>query len=248
MDLVVDIGNTRVHLATIKDRCILSHWAWAHSRDDFFTALDQQFQSPLTVLPKRALIVSVNPPWTIQLEEWIQKRFLIQSFVMDRDLSPKVINSTKNPEEVGRDRLMNSLWATHTHPGKDVIVVSLGTAVTYDVTTRDGQFLGGAIGAGLHTGAKALKNQTSLLPQVSIQQRPGALGQNTEGALSSGLFWGLVGAVDRVCEELKATLTEPVIIATGGDAPLIAPHCKEIQAIVPNVTMLGAWWALQDIL
>jgi type III pantothenate kinase len=248
MDLVIDIGNTRVHLALItSEGAILNHWALPHKNAELFPALKTFLKTQIPTPIEQAVIVSVEPTLTPKIKSAIQESLSVTCFVMDRDIHPQIKNLTENPEHVGADRLMNSIWAIHTHPEQAVIVVSIGTAVTFDLTNHHGHFLGGAIAPGLHTGARALHNQTAMLPNVLIEHPPKALGQNTHDAISSGLYWGLVGAVDRVCLELKQHLhQEPIIVATGGDAELVAAHSTQITKVIPHLTMIGAWWTLQD--
>jgi type III pantothenate kinase len=121
----------------------------------------------------------------------------------------------------------------------------MGTAISFSVVARDGRFLGGAIAPGVSTQVTALSEKTALLPRISLAHVPRALGRDTVACLEAGVFFGSLGIVDRITEALADDLGEPLHgVATGGDAPLIAPHCRRISEIVPDLTLEGIYLAL----
>lgn len=246
MELVIDIGNSRVHLALISKAQVLSHFIANYREVNPFDQMNAEWIDERFSSLTQALLVSVNEPVSQDFKNWVETRFQIPVRQIGKEIPIPIPNLTKAPEKVGRDRLMNSTWAAHSHPGQDVIVLSLGTAITYDVTSKEGAFLGGCIGPGLRTQARSLHQATHLLPEVTITEAPPPLGQNTEGALASAIYWGTIGAIEKVCAKLSEPLDTPLIVATGGDAELIAPHCPVIANVVPHLTMIGAWWALKD--
>ena len=121
------------------------------------------------------------------------------------------------------------------------------TPVTVTVVNYNGAaFLGGAIACGLRLAAGALAAGTDLLPLGELGEEPSpALGKTTEACLAAGLWWGAIGLVEATCARIAAELGEaPRVVATGGDAPRIAPHCACVDAVVPDVTLLGVAYAL----
>lgn len=246
MELVIDIGNSRVHLALISEAHILSHFIANYRELDPLDLMERQWIDESFSGIEEALLISVNEPWSLKFKEWAESRFKVPVRRLGKDLTAHIPNKTDHPEKVGQDRLMNSLWAARSHPGRDVIVLSLGTAITYDVTSKAGEFLGGCIGLGLRSQGKALHQQTHLLPEVRVTDAPSPLGQNTEESIASAIFWGTIGAIEKICGKLSESLDEPIIVATGGDAEFVAAHCKVISEVVPHLTMIGGWWALKE--
>ncbi|MDF1662366.1 MAG: type III pantothenate kinase [Planctomycetota bacterium] len=246
MELVIDIGNSRVHLALISEARVLTHFIANYREVNPMDLMETQWIDESFSKVEEALLISVNEPWSHKFKDWAETRFNIPVHVLGQDLIASIPNKTKAPEKVGQDRLMNSTWAARTHPGRDVIVLSLGTAITYDVTSKDGAFLGGCIGPGLRSQARALHQQTHLLPEVQVAAVPKALGQNTEESIASAIYWGTIGAVEKICTKLSESLDNPIIVATGGDAEFVAAECPVISKLVPHLTMIGGWWALKD--
>lgn len=246
MELVIDIGNSRVHLALISEARVLSHFIANYREVNPMDLMERQWIDDSFSQIQEALLISVNEPWSQKFKDWAESRFHIPVHVLGKDILSFLPNKTQHPEKVGQDRLMNGTWAAKTHPGQDVIVLSLGTAITYDVTSKAGAFLGGCIGPGLRSQARALHQQTHLLPEVKVNQVPKALGQNTEDAIASAIYWGTIGAIEKICTKLSESLEDPLIVATGGDAEFIAPECSVISKVVPHLTMIGGWWALKE--
>ena len=148
------------------------------------------------------------------------------------------------PERVGLDRLaaavaVNCLRSAH----RPAIVVNAGTALTVDLVGAAGAFLGGVILPGFQMAARALANDTDLLPLASFSpndEPPPVVGRSTEAAIRSGLFWGAVGAIhelaDRMGRELQST---PEVFVTGGDAQTLAVHLGAAARYVPNLVLTG---------
>jgi type III pantothenate kinase len=148
------------------------------------------------------------------------------------------------PLTVGADRIVNTLAASHLYR-TDTIVVDLGTATTYDCITGDGVFVGGVIAPGVHTGAERLMERTAKLPRVEIRVPEGVIGRRTETCLQSGIFFGAVDAVDGMIRRIRDEWQRPnvLVVATGGLATLIGPHCAGVDRVEPTLTVRGVWMA-----
>jgi type III pantothenate kinase len=146
---------------------------------------------------------------------------------------------TDNPRELGADRVVNAL-AAYARYGGPCIVIDFGTATTYDVVTDKGEFLGGAIAPGVQTKNASLSRETARLPLVELQTPRGAVGKNTVEAIQSALLFGSAaeadGIVDRMRKDLGGSAT---VVATGGLAPLVVPHCQFIDEVDPWLTLEG---------
>ena len=146
------------------------------------------------------------------------------------------------PERVGADRVANALGAHLAYPGP-AIVVDFGTATTFDVVSGDGDFLGGAIAAGIEAAAASLFGRTALLPRIAIGFPDSAIGRTTVENLQIGLYHGTTLLVDGLVKRIQGEW-EPAarVIATGGLAARIAPHCASIDVVDPDLTLKGIGW------
>jgi type III pantothenate kinase len=145
------------------------------------------------------------------------------------------------PLTVGADRIINTLAASRLFQ-RDTIVVDLGTATTFDCITAEGVFLGGVIAPGLRTALETLVKRTSKLPATELAAPPHAIGRRTEDCIRSGVLLGSADAADGLVRRIKRewpTGRVPLVVATGGLAPLLVPHCQEIERIEPHLTLQG---------
>src|SRR6266850_932437 len=121
-------------------------------------------------------------------------------------------------------------------------VVDFGTATTFDCITGDGRFIGGVIMPGIRTASDELVRRTAKLPATELTPPARAIGRRTEDCIRAGVLWGTADAVDGLVRRIKAewpTRTKPIVVATGGLAGLVAPLCKEIESVHPDLTLIG---------
>jgi type III pantothenate kinase len=187
-------------------------------------------------------IGSVNRPSATRLIDWLrtarpQDRVTLLA-AGDLPLEVKVAR----PDMVGVDRLLDALAAAALcGPGQAAVVIDVGTAITVDLLSAEGAFLGGAILPGIAMSARAMHEFTDLLPLVDITDLDGpppALGDETEAAMRSGLFWGAVGAVRQLIHQLAGE-ERPRVILTGGAGPAVARLLSESAILVPHLTLAG---------
>jgi type III pantothenate kinase len=154
----------------------------------------------------------------------------------------------RNPLEVGADRIANSIAGTHLYPDKNLLIVDFGTATTFCAVTREKDYLGGVIIAGLKISMEALETKTAKLPSVEIVSMREALGRSTVESIQSGLYFGQVGTVkeilQRLTKECFADTEKPVVLATGGFAGLFEKE-KIFDDIVPDLVLKGLNLALR---
>jgi type III pantothenate kinase len=175
---------------------------------------------------------------------------LIERFVWDTwrlqllELTPATLRGVgiryPRPETIGPDRLANAIAAQH-HYGAPSVVVDFGTAVTFDVLDKQGNYIGGIIAPGLSAMTDYLHEKTALLPRIRIRDVRHAVGKSTEEAMLIGAVHGYRGLVRELIMELKRDLKcrRLPVVATGGYAGLIAKGLKEITAVAPNLTLEG---------
>jgi type III pantothenate kinase len=144
-----------------------------------------------------------------------------------------------NPKEVGADRIVNAVAAYHRHKG-GLIVVDFGTATTFDCVSPAGEYLGGAIVPGITISADALYRHAAKLPRVEISQPPAVIGRNTVASIQSGLYYGYAALVDGIVERMIRECGFSVqVVATGGQAKLIAAVSKTIEKVDDDLTLVG---------
>jgi type III pantothenate kinase len=146
-----------------------------------------------------------------------------------------------NPRSIGADRLANASAVAQLY-GAPAIVVDFGTAVTFDVVSAKGDYVGGVIAPGLEVMTNYLYQRTALLPKLSLHEPPRAIGKTTRDAMMSGAIFGYRGLVREIVRRLTEEnfpRKKPRIIATGGYAQLIANKLPEIEAVHPNLTLEG---------
>jgi type III pantothenate kinase len=145
-----------------------------------------------------------------------------------------------NPREVGADRIVNAVAAYEKVHGC-VIIVDFGTATTFDVVSRQGEYLGGAIAPGVTISCEALFLKASKLPRVEIFAKPKSIiAKDTISSMNAGIIYGYVGLVDGIVTRMKDALPDPArVIATGGLACLIASETKTIDEVDDYLTLNG---------
>ena len=143
------------------------------------------------------------------------------------------------PAQIGADRLANAVGVLHRH-GAPAIVIDFGTAVTFDVISSAPAYCGGVIAPGLGAISAYLPGRTALLPVIELEEPAAAIGKSTTQAMLAGAVYGYRGMIREIIARIRAELGgDPKIVATGGDAALIARGLPEIGAVDPDLTLDG---------
>ncbi|MDO5026212.1 MAG: type III pantothenate kinase [Tissierellia bacterium] len=147
-----------------------------------------------------------------------------------------------NPKEVGADRIVNAV-AAYQRYGGPCLIIDIGTAISFDVVSKDGEYLGGAIAPGIGISSEALFSRTSKLPRVELEEPKNVIGKNTVEAIQSGVVYGFIGLVDNIISnilsEMRLDQKDIKIIATGGYAQLIATKSKYVEEYDYDITLQG---------
>jgi type III pantothenate kinase len=144
-----------------------------------------------------------------------------------------------NPRDVGADRVANAVAAVSRYGGP-AIVIDFGTAVTYDAISADGEYLGGAIAPGVQISLDALVAHTAKLPRVQLEMPDSVIGRNTTASIQAGLLWGFVAQVEGVVARMREELGgRALVVATGGQAEVVAAYTKSIDHVDPMLTLAG---------
>jgi type III pantothenate kinase len=243
--LAIDIGNTNIAIGIFDGERLVATW---HLAADVHKLADEYAAMLLNLLPREGLdfsdvtevvICSVVPPLVTKFEELCQRYFGLLPLVVGSGIKTGVSIRMENPREVGADRVVNAA-AGHRLYGGPLIVIDFGTATTFDVVSREGDYLGGAIAPGIESAAEGLFQRTAKLPRVELVRPKKVIGKNTVSAIQSGIIFGYVGLVEGLVARIKWELGEEArVLATGGFAELIAKGSKVIEVIDPDLTLKG---------
>lgn len=243
--LCLDIGNTHVVIGGYRGTELAYHWRVQTDHDrtaDEYAVLLLSLLDVAGLAPDEVsdvALCSVVPPLTATFVE-IAKTYLGRTpLVVSADVDTGVKVRVDNPHEVGADRIANTAAVAHRYGGP-ACVVDFGTATTFDIVSREGDFLGGAIAPGLGIAADALVRRTAKLPRVALEPPPSPIGRNTVHAMQSGIIWGYVGLVEGLVARFRTELgPEMKVIATGGLARAMARLTPVIQHVDPWLTLEG---------
>lgn len=244
MLLVLDIGNTNTVIGIFDEDRLAVHWRLSSSDRTSDEAgiliqnlLDSHAFSRSDI--SGAIIASVVPRfeelWTYAIKNYLR----VEPFIVKNDMSLGIKVEMDNPDEVGADRLVNSVAAVAKY-GCPLVTVDLGTAITLDVVSADGAYIGGAIAPGLAVSMETLFSRTAKLPQIALTAPERVIGRNTKNAIQSGIVYGYVGLVDSLVERIFDELgCRTPVIATGGHAEILAKNSKVITNVEPWLTLDG---------
>lgn len=245
MLLAIDIGNTEITLGIFTDEKLRATW---HIATVINRRADEYASLLLNLLPdqgldkseiKDAVLCSVVPPLMATFTDLLRRYFEVEPLVVGVGVKTGVRIRMDNPREVGADRIVNAAAAHHLYGGP-VIIIDLGTATTFDIVSREGDYIGGVIAPGITMGAEALSTRTAVLPQVELIAPKRTIGSNTIAAIQSGLIFGYVGLIEGVVARIQKELEEKTsVVATGGYAELIARETKIIERVNPDLTLIG---------
>lgn len=247
MLLVADVGNTNamfgLYAAGEPEPVATVRAATQHDRmpDEWYAILE-----PILVAQGHSLtevtgvvLSSVVPPVTRWLGVFSRNRLGIEPVIVSAKLDLGLPIDTDNPDEVGADRIVNSL-AAMTKYGAPVISVDFGTALNFDVVDARGHYLGGSLAPGLVIALEAMTSRAARLFAVDLVPPPAAIGRNTIHAIQSGLVLGYISLVEGMIARLSAEIEgTPTVVVTGGYAELFARNSDVIDVFDPNLTIDG---------
>jgi type III pantothenate kinase len=245
MLLVVDVGNTQTHFGTFRGEELLEHWRFATVRDSTADQLGAALRNLLELRgcsfeDLSASIISstvpqLEPEWTSMASRYLGHEMLVVGPGMKTGMAIRY----DNPREIGADRLVNAVAIRDRYEGA-AVCVDFGTATTFDVVSREGEYLGGALMTGIEISLEALSERGARLPKVDLAPPRSVIGKNTIDAIRSGVVFGYAGAIDAILRRLFTELSErTAVVATGGLARLVVPYTEEIEEIDDLLTLTG---------
>jgi type III pantothenate kinase len=245
MLLTIDVGNTNTVLGVFRREELIANWRLTTAREqtvDEYGVLTRNLFT-LAGLDRDAItgviISSVVPPVNWTLAEMSRVYFGQKALFVELGVKTGMAVLVDNPSEVGADRIVNGVAAFHQYGGP-CIVVDFGTAITFDAISAKGEYLGGVIAPGLGIASEALFARAARLPRVEIKDPGKVIGTNTITHMQAGLYYGAVDMVDGMLTRMKKELGENVtVVATGGQAKLVAKGSKHIQHTDAFLTLSG---------
>lgn len=253
MILALDVGNSQIYGGVFQSNKIVTRFRKTSktgaSSDEvgiFLRAvLRENGLDPAQIT--QIGICSVVPDVVYSIKNACKKYFNLNPFVLQAGVKTGLKINYRNPLEVGADRIANAIAASTLYPQKNMIVVDLGTATTFDAITAQKEYLGGAIIAGLRLSMESLESQTAKLPSVEIVSCSEALGRSTVESIQSGLYFGHLGQIKELSQRISKECfgdAEALMIGTGGFSSLFEKE-KVFHSVHADLVLLGIVQALK---
>jgi len=245
MLLTIDVGNTNLTLGLYEGDQLGRHWRLAtdHARmpDEYglqFLGLLQNAGKTVADLTG-IVLASVVPNLTGRVIQACREYLKQEPLVVDTGVKTGIRIRYEDPRQVGADRVADAVAVLKLYGGP-ACVIDFGTATTFNAITKSGDYLGGAITAGVNLAAEALYTRAAKLPHMDLQRPPSVIGRNTVHAMQSGLLFGYVSMVEGMVARFRSELgSDMKVIATGGLAEVVAKETDVIDVISPWLTLDG---------
>ncbi len=245
MLLTIDIGNTNLTLGLYEDDKLGPHWRLATDHDRMPDEYGLQLLGLLEHVGKSnndltgISLASVVPQLTHRVIQACREYLKQDPLVVDTGVKTGIRIRYEDPKAVGADRVADAVAVMNLYGGP-ACIVDFGTATTFNALTKDGDYLGGAITAGINLAADALFTHAAKLQRLDLQRPPSVIGRNTVHAMQSGLLFGYVSMVEGMVARFQSELgSDMKVIATGGLAEIVAQETKVINIIAPWLTLDG---------
>jgi type III pantothenate kinase len=243
--LTIDAGNTNTVLGVHRGAELVTHWRLTTRREqtaDEYGILVRNLFAASGLDPQKIVgvaLASVVPPLTSVLVT-LSRQYLGQDpLVIEPGVRTGMPILYEPPSDVGADRIVNGVAALAAYGGP-VIVVDFGTATTFDVVTKKGEYAGGVICPGVGISADALFQRAARLPRVDIRKPAQVIGRSTVASIQSGLYFGYAAMVEGIIARIRAELGEPArVVGTGGLAEALAADIPSLEAVDPVLTLTG---------
>jgi type III pantothenate kinase len=243
--LALDAGNSNITIGAFEGRDLVAHWrlrtVHEQTADEWGILLSNLFvPAGLEIGNVHGIIISsVVPPIDSTLAVMTQRYFRTEAMFVTPRTNLGIAICYDNPNEVGADRLVNGVAAFYKYGGP-CVVVDFGTTINFDVISKAGEYLGGAIAVGIKIAVDALFTKTARLPLVDFRPPKDVVGTNTVASMQSGLYFGTVGMIDGILTRIIEKLgPETKTIATGGQARMIISGSRYLKQMDEHLTLEG---------
>lgn len=218
MNLIIDVGNTRVKAAVFKDNTMQKSFSFHHGEMDLhLKEIIKKHQISSVIISKVASIPDFNSKEKLHIETLIE---------LSRTTPVPFKNNYKTPETLGIDRIALAAGAVNTFPNTNVLIIDAGTCITFDFINNEGEYLGGAISPGLQMRYEALHHFTDKLPKLTLTDPEGITGDTTRASINAGVVYGTVKEIEGIISEYRMKYSDLTIVLTGGDTNFLAKQLK----------------------
>ena len=249
MLLAIDVGNTHIVFGVYEEKKLLKNWRISTDKnktaDEYGLLFEQIFKynNISTKDVEDVIISTVVPTLMNTLSLMSIKYFNKKPLIVGPGIKTGMNIKYENPKELGADRIVNAVAAYEKYGGP-IIIVDFGTAITFCVISKEGDYLGGAIAPGIRISSEALFLKAAKLPKVELVKPKNVIGKNTVNSIQAGLIYGYVGLVDYILEKMIEEIEGEEgqvknVIGTGGLATLIASESRYINMVDPLLTLEG---------
>ena len=245
MILGIDIGNTQIVVGIMEELETLHMFRMQtniNRTDAEYAVLMHQLISLSgfgEVKFDGAIISSVVPPLTDSIKKAVKLVTDCDALVVGPGVKTGLNIRIDDPATLGSDMVVGAVAALHKYPAP-MIIIDMGTATTVSALDKNGSFIGGSIHAGVNLCLNALSSGTSQLPKIDLNYTGKAIGTNTIDCMKSGAVYGTAGMLDGIIDRMLEDLGEnTTLIACGGIAPMIIPHCHHEIKLENDLLMLG---------
>lgn len=240
MKLLIDIGNTNTSIAIAKGKKIRKKYFIHTERNRVKPGSLKRLLGPDLRKIDRVVMVSVVPKFCSIMKKSLRSIVpQVPVLLIGQEITVPMKIRYRKPQEVGQDRLVTSFGASQMY-GAPVLVVDFGTAVTFDFVNSRGEYEGGLIFPGLRLGLEALVRNTALLPEIEVKSTKGLIGRDTRGSMNKGILFGYAAMCDGLIRMFKQKYGKKLkVVATGGDAGLVAKYSRHIKTVYPDLVFAG---------
>lgn len=245
MLMCIDIGNTNVKLGLFSGDILQHRWRLSTDRTrpgDEYAVLILNLLASAGVTPQEintCALSSVVPGLTPVFTEMLWQYLHVKPLVFTSQTPCGIEVHIDNPSEVGADLVMNALAGRSLY-GAPLIVVGFGTATTFTAVSSQGFIEGVALAPGVGTSGEPLSMLVGISPQAALAEPTITIGKNSILSLRAGIVYGFAGLTKEIISRMRTELGNSArVIATGGMAALIAPHVESIEAIEPDLALIG---------
>lgn len=246
MLLVIDVGNTNITMGVFEGEELVCDFRITtistRTADEYgLLLLDFMKVCKVDLGDIDSVVLSTVVPKILRsLRSSIIKYIDVNPLIIGAGTKTGIKITSENPKEIGADRIVDAVAGLNIYGGP-VLVVDFGTASTYDLITKDGEFLAGVTSPGIQISANALWSETAKLPEIEIMKPASILSKETISSMQAGLIYGCIGATEYIIKKMKeeSGLLDATVVATGGLGRIISDSTDSIDIYDQNLTLKG---------